>query len=88
MADLRIPSGAQPLVPAASPARADALKAAQRAFFNQALAEVQATAPTRPQTSQTAAVSAAPAPRASADATDVASPGQYPRPGSLLDIKV
>jgi hypothetical protein len=88
VADLRIPSGAQALVPAASPARADALKAAQRAFFNQALAEVQATAPVRPQTSEATAAPAASAPRASADPTDAASPGHYLRPGSLLDIKV
>ncbi|HTK36825.1 MAG TPA: hypothetical protein VL358_16260 [Caulobacteraceae bacterium] len=74
MADLRIPSAAPPaaLRPQA-PARVDAAKAAQRAFFQAALGD------------QTPAGKPAAPP---ATRTEDASPQRLPRPGSLIDIKV
>jgi hypothetical protein len=51
MADLRITPGAQALVQGLAPAgvsdRADAVKAAQRAFFDAALTQAQAASPVR-----------------------------------------
>jgi hypothetical protein len=86
VADLRIPSGAQaPLTPAQPGARADAVKAAQRAFFNAALTQTQATAPARRQTEEPARAVSTQTMNAS---SSPAQPGRVLRPGSLLDIKV
>ncbi len=86
MADLRIPSGSQPLAPAPVAARSEAVKAAQRAFFNAALNQAQATAPVRRQVAQTVAVSAPF--QTVADTSKGVQPDRILRPGSLLDIKV
>ncbi len=94
MADLRTsvspPAGlpARPL----PPARAEAVRAAQRAFFDTALAgEAQAAAPATT-SAATAGVVATPAPRVTeVRATfdpDAPAPSRLLRPGSLLDIKV
>ena len=91
MADVRITSGSQAphsqaLAPVQPAARAEAVKAAQRAFFNAALVQAQAPAPTR------SAVTAAPQPQATLlNATvvqDTAPTDRILRPGSLLDIRV
>jgi hypothetical protein len=88
VADVRITSGSQALTPAQPAGRAEAVKAAQRAFFNAALAQAQAPAPTRSD------VTAAPAPQPQTtrlNATvvqDSAQPDRILRPGSLLDIRV
>jgi hypothetical protein len=88
VADVRITSGSQALAPAQPAARAEAVKAAQRAFFNSALVQAQAPAATR------SAVAAAPAPQPQTtrlNATvvqDAAPPDRILRPGSLLDIRV
>jgi hypothetical protein len=76
MADLRIPPQSLPVVPRTStaPARVDAARAAQQAFFRTAL-EAQSSAPAPPRPVAPEAEPAAPAQR-------------LPRPGSLLDIKV
>ncbi len=79
MADMRIPpSRLTPTVPSQSPARAEALKTAQRAFFQAAMNEAPAPAAAKP---------AAPAaPAAAAPASEA--PQRYLRPGSRVDIKV
>jgi hypothetical protein len=83
MADLRITGGAQP--PAIPSQRSEAVRSAQRAFFQAALNEVAPTAPVRSaQTQPTAQVRTAAAPSQSS----AAEPSRYARPGSLLDIKV
>ncbi len=88
MADVRITSGSQALTPVQAPARAEAVKAAQRAFFNAAL--VQAQAPTAVRSA--VAAPAPPQPQTTRlNATvvdDPASTGRMLRPGSLLDIRV
>jgi hypothetical protein len=81
MADIRITGGSAPPVPAQ---RSDAVRSAQRAFFQAAVGGVQAPRPA--DTAPAAAVRAAPAPSALAAAAP--EPGRYLRPGSLLDIKV
>ena len=94
MADTRIPAQLQaaPARPAAS-ARSEAVRAAQRAFFDTALAgEAQGTAPARAAASPVAmAVAPAAAPlrevRVALDPAGPA-PSRTLRPGSLLDIKV
>jgi hypothetical protein len=82
MADMKIitgPSG--PVVRPVSPARTEALRAAQRAFFDSALAGPAQPAPSRPAqpTAQAAEQAASGAP----DPTQ-----RYLRPGSRVDIKV
>ena len=94
---MRIPSGAQALAaqslgsqavtPGQPGARADAVKAAQRAFFNAALTQTQASAPVRRQTEEPARFVSQP-PTQTMDTSSPAPPGRIPRPGSLLDIKV
>jgi hypothetical protein len=78
MADMRIPASRTTTpVPAQSPGKAEALRAAQRAFFNAALDQTPAAATPKPQ----AASAAAAAPTSDA-------PQRYLRPGSRVDIKV
>lgn len=99
MADLRITPGVQPQIPSQSgglsAARADAVKAAQRAFFDAALAKT--NAPSALQAAPKAAAPAAAAPPAASSAASAstnaaagsaAPPARLLRPGSLLDIKV
>jgi hypothetical protein len=75
-------------VPVHPAARAEAVKAAQRAFFNTALTQTQAPSTT------TSAVAAAPVPQPRAtrlNATvvqDTVPSDRILRPGSLLDIRV
>jgi hypothetical protein len=76
MADIRN-IGAQSSVPQARPVRTEAVRAAQRAFFQAALAGE--AAPATPRAAGPTAQSAAGAP---------ATPGRMLRPGSLVDIKV
>lgn len=90
MADIRsVPGAAAGLPTPTRPlqgARAEAIRAAQKAFFDRALDPSQATAPARPAT----AASATPVPpvtRLTFDA-DAPPPSRPLRPGSLLDIKV
>lgn len=75
MADLRIPSlpVPRPSAAPANPAASEAVRAAQQAFFQTALGQIQASAP---------AARAAPA------TTAEPGPQRPLRPGSLLDIKV
>ena len=87
MADVRPvppPPAAVPSRPLPA-ARAQAIAAAQKAFFDQALAS--GAAPTRP---PAAPVAAAPAPQVTRLAFDPSKPAptRTLRPGSLLDIKV
>jgi len=60
--------------------RAEALRAAQRAFFNAAAGRAGVPAP-KPEP-------AAPTPAPAQSTTAAAEPRRYPRPGSVLDIKV
>ena len=82
MADMRTPAAGSSLVPQArvSPARSEAAKAAQRAFFQAALNGVQPVAAAQPKLS--------PAVPLQSVRPDAAPPGRLLRPGSLLDIKV
>lgn len=82
MADMKIPGGQLPVGRATPPARAEQVRAAQRAFFDAAMTGSPAPAAARP--AQPPAAQAA-EPAASA-APDPAS--RYPRPGSRVDIKV
>ena len=83
MADIRNPVAGSSLLPQprVAPVRSEAIRAAQRAFFEAALTGAadarDATPATAPQTSS-AGVSRA----------DVTSPNRILRPGSLVDIKV
>ncbi len=100
MADLRITSGVQPPISSQSgglsAARADAVKAAQRAFFDAALAKT--NAPSALQAAPKVAAPAAAAPPAASSAASASTtaaatgsaepPARLLRPGSLLDIKV
>lgn len=90
MADLRIPTQLPATARATPPARTDAVRAAQRAFFDTALAgEAQAasglsaSAPVEP-------AAPVPVPREVRAAVDPSAPppSRSLRPGSLLDIKV
>ena len=83
MADLRPPAAGSSLIPQArtTPARSEAVKAAQRAFFQAALNGVEPVAATaQPRVAPTAPVQPA--------RFDAAPPSRMLRPGSLLDIKV
>jgi hypothetical protein len=87
MADLRINPGSN--LPATQPAaRTDAVKAAQRAFFNTALNQAQASQVVRraepPQTVAPVSVRTVSA----ATPADAAASPRVLRPGSFLDIKV
>lgn len=83
MADLRINGG----LPTAQPAQqSQAVRSAQRAFFQAALNNVAPTAATRPAETQPQAAPARTAQPAAA--STAAEPTRYMRPGSLLDIKV
>ena len=83
MADLRIPAAGSSLVPQArtTPARSEAVKAAQRAFFQAALNGVEPVA-------ATAQPKVAPAAAAQPIRSEGGQPNRLLRPGSLLDIKV
>jgi hypothetical protein len=74
MADMKIPPGA-PAVRTIQPVRAEAIRAAQRAFFEAA-------------TGETSEPKARPAAQPTATAADAAEPQRLARPGSRLDIKV
>ncbi len=93
MADLRITPGVQPPIsnqtPGLSAARAEAVKAAQRAFFDAALAKT--NAPAAVQAAPKVAAAAAPVASGAASSSlmnSAATPSRLLRPGSLVDIKV
>ncbi len=87
MADLRVPSTRPPATPAApSPGKAETVKAAQRAFFDAALAKT-AAPPTAPVAVRAQPVTAASVPSLQAPAP-TAPPGRLLRPGSLVDVKI
>ena len=93
MADLRIPSGAMAPSPArpASPARSEAVRAAQRAFFEAALGQAQSPSAVTAKPVQAAAPSAPTPPiaRTAAARLDPQTPPErLLRPGSIIDIKV
>ena len=83
MADIRNPVAGSSLVPQAhaTPARSEAVKAAQRAFFQAALNGVEPVA-------SAAQPRVAPTAPALSVRSDAAPPNRLLRPGSLLDIKV
>ena len=87
MADLRIPAVGSSLVPqaGASPARSEAVRAAQRAFFQAALNGVEPVSGAPAAGGQPRVVPAAPAQGVRSDGSP---PSRLLRPGSLLDIKV
>jgi hypothetical protein len=82
MADIRNPVGTPALVPQSrpAPARSEAVRAAQKAFFEAALGGTTA-APPAPKAAATPAVHAT-------RLDPQTSPGRILRPGSLVDIKV
>ena len=82
MADIRTSAAGSSLVPQArtTPARSEAVKAAQRAFFQAALNGIEPTATPQPRVTPTLRVQPA--------ASDATPPSRLLRPGSLLDIKV
>lgn len=90
MADIRVSGGQAPAVQPAQ--RTEAVRAAQRAFFQNALNQTSVntaspTAAARPVEAQpTQSVSRVVTP--SATAAPSTEPTRYLRPGSLLDIKV
>ncbi len=88
MADLRIPAPL-PVAGGAAPARtSEAVRAAQRAFFDAALSNAAPPPPLRPATA-TNSLQAAPLNTAASGATEAQSaPTRALRPGSLLDIRV
>jgi hypothetical protein len=73
VADMKIPPGA-PAVRPLQPARAEAIRNAQRAFFDVATAPAQESRPRATQPTATAA--------------NAAEPQRLARPGSRIDIKV
>lgn len=92
MADLKLPASLPARTPDAGVGapRTDTVRAAQRAFFDTALAgEMAAAAPTRPSVATPRAAAPPPA-REVRVAVDPAAPAPAKplRPGSLLDIKV
>jgi hypothetical protein len=88
VADVRISSSTQALAPTPPAGRAEAVKAAQRAFFNAALVQAQPTAELK-RAVTTAAASEPQTTRLNATVVpDSAPTGRLLRPGSLLDIKV
>jgi hypothetical protein len=83
MADMKIPGERQlPVARPANPARTEAVRAAQRAFFDAALTAAPAAARPAPQAAQAQEAS----PRAASPAQDATQ--RYLRPGSRVDIKV
>ena len=82
MADIRNPVAGSSLAPQAraTPARSEAVRAAQRALLEAALSGTAALPSAQPRT--------APAVPAPAAARSAAPPDRILRPGSLLDIKV
>lgn len=92
MADMKIPPGGGGQLPATRPqnaARSEAIRAAQKAFFDAAMnqAPAPAVAPARAP-SRPAAVQAAAPVQTAAPAATTEPPQRYLRPGSRLDIKV
>lgn len=96
MADVRIPPQtalAAQLGRVQSPARpdaakAEAIKAAQRAFFEAAMGQPQAAAAPTPASKTAAPAQAAGRVVPTASQVGAAEPNRFARPGSLLDIKV
>ena len=90
MAEVRL-TPSLPAVAPATPARAnEAVRAAQRAFFDAALNASQTAAPARP-VAKAAATAAAPAPPQKTGVLPqegAGAPARGLRPGSLLDIRV
>ena len=89
MADLRIPAQTPSTLPArpVPAARAEAVRAAQRAFFETALAgEEQGAA--RPAATAGTTATTAPDLRPAPQTLGGAAPARVLRPGSLLDIRV
>ena len=82
MPDIRNPVAGSSLIPQAraTPARSEAIRAAQRAFFEAALSGTAASPSAQPRAAQAVAGPAA--------STSAAPPDRILRPGSLLDIKV
>ena len=82
MADIRTPAAGSSLVPQArtTPARSEAVKAAQRAFFQAALNGVEPVAAVQPRIAPTVEVQP--------NRPSATPPSRLLRPGSLLDIKV
>ena len=82
MADIRTSAAGSSLVPQArtTPARSEAVRAAQRAFFQAALNGVEPAAAPQPRVTPTAP--------AQPVRSEVGPPSRMLRPGSLLDIKV
>ena len=86
MADIRTSAGSHLATQVRpTPARSDAVKAAQRAFFQAALNGVEPAGAVAPQVSQPRV---APAMAVQATRPDGTPPSRLLRPGSLLDIKV
>lgn len=88
MADVRIPPQtaiAAQLGRTSVAPRPEAVRAAQRAFFEAALGQSNAAIPVKKVGVPTATTTAA---RASFDAPPGAEPSRFARPGSLVDIKV
>ncbi len=82
MADMKIPAGGLPVARTAQTARTEEVRAAQRAFFEAALANAPAPAAIKaaqPAAGQAAQAAAQPGPELTS---------RYPRPGSRVDIKV
>lgn len=81
MADMKIPASVPaPVARPMSGARAEAIRSAQKAFFQAALSEAQLS---KPETGPAKAR----APSAAESTTEV-QPQRFSRPGSRLDIKV
>ena len=82
MADIRTSATSSSMVPQtrATPARSEAVKAAQRAFFQAALNGVEPAAAAQPRVAPTVAVQPT--------RPETNPPSRLLRPGSLLDIKV
>ena len=88
MADMKIPPGAAqpPALRPMAPARTEAVRAAQRAFFDAALTNAPPAARAAPGAAPPAASAAGQGARAADAIQD--STQRYLRPGSRVDIKV
>ena len=87
MADIRTSAAASGLVPQAraTPVRSEAVKAAQRAFFQAALSGTEPVSAAQPRTAQPMV---SPTVAVQTTRPDGNPPSRLLRPGSLLDIKV
>ncbi len=89
MADVRIPpqtAVAAQLGRVQPPAKSEAVRAAQRAFFEAAMGQAQTPAPSPAAT--TASASPAASARSASNPAHSSEPDRFARPGSVLDIKV